>query len=67
VFIQSLIQYNDRASLWSTNLRFGWYHKGSTGLFIAYNDTQNLEGSPLFRPDRSLTVKISRLFDVFAD
>jgi hypothetical protein len=67
VFIQSLIQYNDRASLWSTNLRFGWYLKGSTGLFVAYNDTQNLEGSPLFRPDRSLTVKISRLFDVFAD
>jgi hypothetical protein len=67
VFVQSLIQYNDRADLWSTNLRFGWYHKGSTGFFIAYNDTQGLDGSSLLRPDRSLTLKISRLFDVFAD
>ena len=67
VFIQSLIQYNDRADLWSTNVRFGWYHKGSTGFFIAYNDTHGLEDSPLLRPDRSLILKISRLFDVFAD
>ena len=67
VFVQSLIQYNDRANLWSTNVRFGWYQKGSTGVFVVYNDTQALEGSSLLRPDRSLTVKISRLFDVFAD
>jgi hypothetical protein len=67
VFIQSLVQYNDRADLWSTNLRLGWYHKGSTGFFIAYNDTHGLADSPLLRPDRSLIVKISRLFDVFAN
>jgi hypothetical protein len=64
VFVQSLVQYNDRANLWSTNLRFGWHQKGSTGLFIVYNDTQGLADSTLLRPDRSFAVKISRLIDV---
>jgi len=64
VFVQSLIQYNDRADVWSTNLRFGWHHRGSTGLFIVYNDTHGLEGSSLLRPDRSFTVKLSRLVEV---
>ncbi|MGE0704666.1 MAG: DUF5916 domain-containing protein [Vicinamibacterales bacterium] len=64
IFVQSLIQYNDRADVWSTNLRFGWYLEGSTGLFVVYNDTQGLDGSPLLRADRSFTVKLSRLFNV---
>jgi hypothetical protein len=64
VFVQSLVQYNDRANLWSTNLRFGWYQKGSSGVFIVYNDIQGLSGSTLLRPDRSLVVKVSRLIDV---
>jgi hypothetical protein len=38
--------------------------KGSTGLFIVYNDTQGLADSTLLRPDRSFVVKISRLIDV---
>jgi hypothetical protein len=65
VFVQGLVQYNDRADLWSTNLRFGWYQKGSAGLFVVYNDTQGLDGSDLLRPDRSFVVKISRLIDFF--
>ena len=65
VFVQALLQYNDRAALWSTNLRFGWYQKGSAGFFIVYNDTQGLDGSTLLRPDRSLALKISRLIDFF--
>jgi hypothetical protein len=64
VFVQSLVQYNDRADLWSTNLRFGWYQKGSTGVFVVYNDTQGLADSTLLRPDRSLVIKVSRLVDV---
>jgi hypothetical protein len=64
VFVQALLQYNDRAELWSTNLRFGWFLKGSSGLFLVYNDTQGLSGSTLLRPDRSFTVKISRMFDL---
>jgi hypothetical protein len=53
LFIQSLTQYNDRADAWSTNLRFGWYHKGSTGLFVVYNNTRGIDDSPLLRPDQS--------------
>ncbi len=64
VFVQSLIQYNDRAQLWSTNLRFGWFQKGSSGLFLVYNDTQGLSGSLLQRPDRSFTAKFSRMIDL---
>jgi hypothetical protein len=64
VFVQSLMQYNDRANLWSTNLRFGWHQKGSTGLFIVYNNTQGLADSTMLRPDRSLVLKISRMIDL---
>lgn len=64
VFVQGLMQYNDRAELWSTNLRFGWHQKGSSGLFVVYNDTRGLPDSTLLRPDRSVVVKISRLIDV---
>ena len=34
VFIQSLIQYNDNADLWSSNLRFGILGQANTGLFL---------------------------------
>lgn len=65
-FVQSLVQYNDRADLWSVNLRFGWLQAANTGLFIVYNDTRGLYD--LFarpeRTDRSLIVKYSRMFDV---
>ena len=32
VFVQSLIQYNDRTDRWSTNLRFHWLETAGTGL-----------------------------------
>jgi hypothetical protein len=67
VFVQSLVQYNDRADIWSMNLRFGWLQAANTGLFIVYNDTRGLYDlypeAPL-RTDRSLTIKFSRMFDV---
>jgi hypothetical protein len=31
VFVQALIQYNDRADLWSVNLRFAWLQAANTG------------------------------------
>jgi hypothetical protein len=64
VFLQGLIQYNDRARLWSSNLRFGWLGGANTGLFLVYNDTQGLAGSELLRPDRSVTIKLSRLINL---
>ena len=64
VFVQSLLQYNDRAEIWSANLRFGWLHRANTGLFVVYNDTDDtgLRGRPIV--GRSLIVKISRLIDL---
>ncbi len=59
IFTQALIQYNDRADLWSMNFRFGWLQAANTGLFVVYTDTRGLYD--LFdrpeRTDRSLTVK----------
>lgn len=67
VFTQALIQYNDRADLWSLNLRFGWLQAANTGLFVVYTDTHGLYD--LFerpeRTDRSLIVKYSYMFDLF--
>jgi hypothetical protein len=67
IFTQALVQYNDRADLWSMNLRFGWLQAANTGLFVVYTDTRGLYD--LFdrpeRTDRSLTVKYSYLFNVF--
>jgi hypothetical protein len=65
-FVQTLVQYNDRADLWSMNLRFGWLQAANTGLFIVYNDTRylyDLVERPE-RTDRSLVVKFSRMFDL---
>jgi hypothetical protein len=64
IYVQALLQYNDRADLWSSNIRFGWLNQANTGLFVVYNDTQGLAGSSLMRPDRSLTIKFSRLVDL---
>jgi hypothetical protein len=64
--VQSLVQYNDRADLWSMNVRFGWLQAANTGLFVVFNDTRglyDLDPRPL-RTDRSLTVKYSRMFDL---
>jgi hypothetical protein len=66
-FVQGLVQYNDRADLWSMNFRFGWLQAANTGLFIVYTDTHGLYDLFPTRPqrtDRSLIVKFSRMFDV---
>jgi hypothetical protein len=67
IFTQALIQYNDRADLWSMNFRFGWLQAANTGLFVVYTDTRGLYD--LFdrpeRTDRSFTVKYSYMFDLF--
>ena len=65
VFIQSLIQYNDRDDLWSANLRFGVLGQANTGLFLVYNDTRGLNGLTPETAGRSLTLKYSHLFDIF--
>jgi hypothetical protein len=64
LYLQALLQYNDRAQIWSTNLRFGWVGPSNTGLFIVFNDTQDLDDLSTRRVGRSLVVKYSRLIDV---
>jgi hypothetical protein len=62
VFVQGLIQYNDRTERWSTNLRFHWLQTAGTGLFVVYNNTESLDG---FGPvNRAFIVKFVRQFDV---
>ena len=64
VFVQALVQYNDRARLWSSNVRFAVLSDANTGLFIVYDD---IEGFDRFRPagaGRSLTVKYSHLLEL---
>ena len=70
LFLQALVQYNDRADLWSSNVRFGLLSDANTGLFIVYNDIQGLGTlDPHLDIDRSafgrtLTIKYSQLFDL---
>ncbi len=64
MYAQALLQYNSQASLWSTNLRFGWLQDANTGLFVVYNDTQDYSARESITLGRSLTVKFSRMFDV---
>ena len=65
-YVQALVQYNDRADLWSMNLRFGWLQAANTGLFVVYTDNRGLYDlypEPI-RTDRSFIVKYSRMFDL---
>ncbi len=65
-FVQGLMQYNDRADVWSANLRVGWLQAANTGLFLVYTDSRGLYD--LFpgpqRTDRSFILKYSRMFDL---
>jgi hypothetical protein len=62
VFIQGLIQYNDRTNRWSSNLRFHVLETAGTGLFVVYNDTESLDGlGPI---NRAFIVKYIRQFDL---
>ena len=65
VFVQSLVQYNDRTNTWSNNFRFGWLQQANTGVFIVYTDSHLVDEDPLVtrNADRSFIVKISRMFD----
>src|SRR5687768_2905857 len=66
VFVQSLVQYNDRADVWSSNFRFGWLQQANTGLFVVYTDSHDLDERSFVPPtgtNRSLILKISRMFD----
>lgn len=64
VFVDGLVQYNDRSDRWSSNIRFGWRRDASTGFFVVYNDIQEL-GRDAGEPRRRLILKYSRLLNLF--
>ncbi|MCH2472507.1 MAG: hypothetical protein MK486_21245 [Gemmatimonadetes bacterium] len=64
MFLQALVQYNDRADLWSSNLRFGLLSDANSGLFVVYNDIQGLGSEIPTGAGRTLTVKYSYIFNL---
>ncbi len=64
IFVQGLFQYNDRADVWATNLRFGWLTRASAGLYLVYNEIRDIQGAGTGVPGRSLILKYSHLFDI---
>lgn len=64
IFVQALVQYNDRADAWATNLRFAWLQRANTGLFVVYDEVRDIGNTGIGIPARSLIVKYSRLFDL---
>lgn len=64
VFIDGLVQYNDRRDQWSSNIRFGWRRDAGTGFYVVYNDIQEI-GMGAGDPQRKLIIKYSRLLDLF--
>ncbi len=72
IYLQSLVQYSNQLDNWSANLRFGWLNTAGTGLFVVYNDVQEIrfleDGAGRFYDRaplaRSLIVKFTRQFNV---
>ena len=64
LFVQSLLQHNDSADLWSVNFRLGWLQDANTGLFFVYNQTDGLGDFVPEFAGRSVILKYSYLFDV---
>ncbi len=63
--IQSLVQYNKRDDVISTNLRFAWLQSANAGLYIVYNEVDESGlGAP--RHDaQQFVIKYSRILDIF--
>lgn len=64
LYLQSLIQYNDIADIWSVNVRLGWLQAANSGLFIVFNELSDIDGLFTDTQARIITLKYSRLFNV---
>lgn len=58
--LQSFIQYNSSADLWSANIRFSLLEQANTGLFVVYNEVYQYGAIS----NRSFTIKYTHMFDV---
>ena len=64
--IQTLVQYNKRDDVLSTNLRFAWLQSDNAGLYIVYNEVD--ENNQLFAPRENaqqFSIKYSRILNIF--
>ena len=64
IYLQTLVQYNDQSEVWSANVRFGWLRDANTGLFVVYNQANDLVLGQREVQNRGLTVKYTHLIDV---
>lgn len=65
LYLQTLVQFNDAADVWSANLRLGWLQAAGTGLFVVLNQTSGFGDTLIPGLDnQTLIVKYSRLFNV---
>ena len=62
MFVQSLMQYGNQASVWTANARFGWLNAAGTGLYVVFNDGENADSFFSWNQpqSRSLVVKYTR-------
>jgi len=63
--VQALVQYNNQASLLSSNIRVALLNRSGTGLFVVFNDRRDTtDFNPYETLGRSFIVKYTRLFDL---
>ncbi|MEP6782818.1 MAG: DUF5916 domain-containing protein [Acidobacteriota bacterium] len=62
--VSALMQYNSQTGQFSSNVRFAWLNRSSTGLYVVYNDRRDLLSSTSIETlGRSFIVKYTRLID----
>ena len=62
--VQALVQYNNQASLLSSNIRLALLNRSGTGMFVVFNDRRDTtDFNPYETLGRSFIVKYTRLFD----
>ena len=64
ISIQALVQYDKRAELLATNLRFAWLVSADTGLYVVYNELDDDSVTGFSEPRKEFTIKYSHLFDL---
>jgi hypothetical protein len=64
IYLQSLIQYSNQTDNFSVNIRFGWLNTAGTGLFIVYNDIEEVESASWQAVNRGFVVKFTQLFNL---
>ena len=65
--IQMLVQSDDRKDLLATNLRFSWLQDANSGLYIVYNEVDDLNIIGPMEKRREFVLKYSRIFNVLRE